>query len=130
LQTPKFLRKAVVLAIHEEQVNDSGGSLEILDEGLLESAIAQPQMTYGGNFLHPEIHDQAAAYLYYISKDHAFMHANKRTAVGAAEAFLNINGYDLLLSNEQLRDLAVEVVRGNISREELSEKLRCSIQKL
>ena len=130
MRTPKFLKKSVVLAIHKEQVNDSGGSLEVLNESLLESAIAQPQMTYGEIFLHPEIHDQAAAYLYYIAKNHAFLHANKRTAVGAAEAFLNINGYDLLLSNEQLHDLAVGVVEKRISREELSEKLKCSIQKL
>lgn len=80
MQTPKFLSFSEVEAIHTDVIANFGGSLGIRDEGLLESALAQTQASFGGEFLHPTIYEQAAAYLYHISMNHPFIDGNKRTA--------------------------------------------------
>ncbi|MDF0551888.1 Fic family protein [Kamptonema sp. UHCC 0994] len=70
----------MVLIIHARQIEKFGGSQGIRDEGLLESALAQPQSTFGGELLHPTIQDQAAAYFYHLAMNHPFIDGNKRTA--------------------------------------------------
>lgn len=95
---PEFLGIEDVLNIHQVLVEQFGGISGIRDEGLLESALAQPKATFFGELLHPTIHDQAAAYLYHITKNHPFLDGNKRTAFGAMEAFLRLNGFNLDLS--------------------------------
>ena len=80
MHSPKFIEKQDVLSIHSKQINLYGGSLGIRDEGLLDSAIYQPQATFGGELLHPTIVEQAAAYLFHIANNHAFVDGNKRTA--------------------------------------------------
>ena len=74
---PKFIEKVDVLSIHNNQINLYGGLLGIRDEGLLDSAIYQPQASFGGEFLHPNIVEQAAAYLFHITNNHAFVDGNK-----------------------------------------------------
>ncbi|GAB4135396.1 MAG: hypothetical protein Fur0046_08150 [Cyanobacteria bacterium J069] len=64
MQTPEFLSIADVLVIHADQIDSFGGSPGVRDQGLLESALAQPQATFGGKFLHNTIAPQAAAYIY------------------------------------------------------------------
>ncbi len=68
LLTPNFLTLAEVLAFHDHQVQRFGGSPGVRDMGLLESALAQPAASFGGELLHPTIANQAAAYLYHIAK--------------------------------------------------------------
>lgn len=68
MHSPKFIEKADVLSIHNKQISLYGGSQGIRDEGLLDSAIYQPQATFGGELLHPTIFEQAAAYLFHITK--------------------------------------------------------------
>lgn len=65
MQTPNFITKSMVLSIHARQIERFGGTPGIRDESLLESALAQPQATFGGQLLHPTIAEQAAAYLYH-----------------------------------------------------------------
>ncbi len=69
MQTPEFLRIADILEIHQILIDLFGGMPGIRDEGLLESALSQPQATFFGELLHPTIHEQAAAYLYHIAKN-------------------------------------------------------------
>jgi death-on-curing protein len=94
LQTPEFIEKDTAIAIHKYLIEQFGGSLGVRDEGLLESALAQPQATFFGELLHPTIAEQAAAYLYHLAKNHAFVDGNKRVALGVTEAFLRLNGYN------------------------------------
>lgn len=108
LLNPKFVDIETVIAIHEDLIltfEGVDGRLEIRDRGLLESAISQPQATFFGQFLHPTIAEQAAAYLYHIANNHAFIDGNKRTAVAIMEVFLRMNGYNLNLTDEELEDL-------------------------
>ncbi|WP_292843596.1 type II toxin-antitoxin system death-on-curing family toxin [Nostoc sp. NMS8] len=87
-----------VLNIHQRQIKRFGGTSGVRDEGLLDSALAQPQATFGGEFLHPTICEQAAAYLYHLAMNHPFLDGNKRTAFAVMLTFLNLNGYALNLS--------------------------------
>jgi death-on-curing protein len=129
LHNPKFIEKEDVLSIHNKQINLYGGSFGIRDQGLLESAISQPQATFGGEFLHPTIYEQAAAYLFHINKNHAFIDGNKRTAFDVMITFLNMNDYELNMTLEEAYQLTIQVADDKVSKEELIEILRdCIIE--
>jgi death-on-curing protein len=123
LQTPEFLDSVSILRIHERQIQRFGGTLGIRDQGLLESALAQPQVTFGGQLLHASISDQAAAYLYHLALNHPFLDGNKRTAFAAMDTFLRVNGYRLNLTNDDAYELVLRVVQGDLNKEALSEYL-------
>ena len=129
LQIPEFIDKDVVLSIHEYLIERYGGSSGIRDPGLLESALAQPQATFFGEFLHPTIADQAAAYLYHIAKNHPFVDGNKRTGFGVMEAFLRLNGYTLDFSDAEAYDIVLKVAKGELEKAELSELLKTQLIK-
>jgi death on curing protein len=128
LQTPKFLTISQVLDIHQRQIQRFGGTSGVRDEGLLDSALAQPQATFGGELLHPTIHEQAAAYLYHLAMNHPFIDGNKRTAFAVMDTFITLNGYTLNLSQEQAYNLVIQVVQKEISKEELSGFLELHLQ--
>ncbi|MBD2465095.1 type II toxin-antitoxin system death-on-curing family toxin [Oscillatoria sp. FACHB-1407] len=124
---PRFLEPSEILAIHDVQIARFGGMHGIRDEGLLESALAQPQATFGGELLHATIHEQAGAYLYHLSTNHPFIDGNKRTAFAAMDVFLRLNGYRLRLTNDQAYELVLQVVQGDIGKEELANYLEQAI---
>lgn len=128
MQTPKFLQIADVLEIHQILIDLFGGMPGIRDEGLLESALSQPQATFFSELLQPTIHEQAAAYLYHLAKNHPFLDGNKRTAYGAMETFLRLNGYNINLSNEQAYNMVMQVAQGEMSKEALASLLEQHIQ--
>lgn len=115
--------------MHDDQIARFGGMAGIRDEGLLESALAQPAATFGGKLLHSTIHEQAAAYLYHIAKNHPFIDGNKRTAFAAMDVFLRMNGYVLRLTNNQSYDLVLQVVQENLTKEALANYLKRAIAK-
>ena len=80
---PLFLRLDEVLEMHTQQINLYGGSDGVRDPAGLESAVATPMATFGGDFLHPTIPPMAAAYLFHICQNHPFVDGNKRTAANA-----------------------------------------------
>lgn len=80
--------------------------------------------------LHPIIHAQATAYPYHLAENHPFVDGNKRTADGAMEAFLRLNGYRLALSNEQAYNMVIQVAQGEMTKNELSDFLAKSLQKV
>ncbi len=109
--TPEFVEKEDVIRIHDDLLETYGGQSGILSEYALESAIAQPYVTWGGEFLHPTVFHQAAAYLFHIANGHAFADGNKRTAFGVMVTFLEMNGYLLELSEDEAYALAMSVVK-------------------
>jgi death-on-curing protein len=96
---PTFLSLAEVLEIHRDQISRYGGDPGIRDLGLLQSAIAMPEASYGGRFLHTNLYEMAAAYLFHIVQNHPFIDGNKRTGAVAALVFLALN--DVLISAEE-----------------------------
>ena len=118
---PVFLSLDEVLEIHEQQIERYGGSSGIRDSAGLESAIATPQVTFGGEFLHPSIPAMAAAYLFHLCQNHAFIDGNKRVGANAAITFLLMNDWDLTFDEDEYADLVLSVASGIVGKAELTQ---------
>lgn len=92
---PEFLDFEDVLELHTLQLARYGGAEGVRDQGLLESALAQPLATFDGEFVHADLFAMAAAYLFHIVRNHPFMDGNKRTGLLAALVFLDLNGISI-----------------------------------
>ena len=116
-----FLSVDVVLNIHQRLIVEFGGSSGIRDTGLLEAAVAMPKQRFGGTLLHNNIAEQAAAYLYHLCSNHAFIDGNKRTALASAEFFLLLNERQLVATNEELYEITMNVAKGTVDKKTLTE---------
>ena len=116
---PYFLSVEDVLAIHQDQIARYGGEVALRDAGLLESAVMQPQASFGG-FLYPFPFGMAAAYLCGLIKNHAFIDGNKRTATAAAVVFLLMNGWELEMEEMDLYRLSLHAACGEIGQEQVA----------
>jgi death on curing protein len=115
----KWIRIEIVLAIHDEQLAEHGGWSGVnLD--LLESALQRPKdkIQYGNA---PTVAELAAAYAFGIVKNHPFVDGNKRTGLAVTESFLNLNGFDLVPSDEEVVQIFESLAAGLISEPELAE---------
>jgi death-on-curing protein len=113
-----------VLALHRAQIDSYGGAHGLREKGGLESALARPQMTFGGEDLYPELADKAAALWHSLVMNHPFIDGNKRSGAMAAEFFLGLNGVDLLATDEELVDTTLAAARGEMSAEALAIWIR------
>jgi death on curing protein len=127
LPTPNFPSLDEVLLLHADQIATFGGTAGVRDQGLLDSALAQPQATFGGELLHPTLADQAAAYLYHLSRNHPFVDGNKRTAFAVMDAFIAVNGYRLPLTDDEAYELTMQVTQGQMEKTELAQRLAAAI---
>ncbi|WP_315786940.1 type II toxin-antitoxin system death-on-curing family toxin [Fischerella sp. JS2] len=118
MQNHNFIKKSDVIKIHDKLIEKYGGNPGFLNEGLLSSALSMPEMSFGGELLHPTIVEQAAAYFFHISKNHAFVDGNKRTAFAVMVTFLNLNNYELEISDDNAYRLAIKVVENEVSKED------------
>ena len=121
---PHFLSVANVLRLHEMSIERFGGSPGVRDAGLLESAVAMPQASYGGTYLHENLFAMTAAYLFHISQAHAFVDGNKRTALAAALTFATLNGVRMNAGDDDLIEICLGVAAGEIGKDELTRRLR------
>jgi len=113
---PTFLALDEVLEIHRDQLDRYGGAAGIRDLGLLQSALAQPQATFGGQFLHGDLFEMAAAYLFHLVQNHAFVDGNKRVGAVAAFVFLRMNDEKLRITNAELESLVLSVAQGKADK--------------
>ena len=93
---PVFLNLAEVLEIHRDQIERYGGQAGIRDLGLLQSALAMPAAGFGGRYLHEDLLEMAAVYLFHIARNHPFVDGNKRTGAVAALVFLSLNDIEIV----------------------------------
>ena len=114
-----FLSVEFVIQIHERVLDEFGGDTGLRDRGLLESAVAMPQSTFGGTFLHVDLAEKAAAYHFHLCANHAFIDGNKRVAVAAAEVFILANGCELSASDDELEDITISVAKGQASKDDV-----------
>ena len=123
-----FLSLDEVLEIHEQQIERYGGSSGLRDAAGLESAVATPQATFGGKFLHTTIPSMAAAYLFHLCQNHAFIDGNKRVGANAAITFPLMNNWEPTFDAEELVDLVLSVAAGGLSKPRLIEifESRCN----
>jgi death on curing protein len=114
----------VVREIHDEALKTFGGLEGVRDENLLASAVLAPQSSFGGKSPFTDLIDVAAAYLFYICRNHPFLDGNKRTAMMAAIVFLRLNGIEPAPDSERWEKLMLDVAASKIDREETTARLR------
>jgi death-on-curing protein len=111
-----FLSLAETLQIHADQIARYGGEPGTRDLNLLKSALAMPPATFADQFLHDDLFEMAAAYLFHIVRNHPFVDGNKRTGAMAAYTFLALNGYELDAPPEDLVEFVMALARGERSK--------------
>jgi death on curing protein len=118
------LTVAIVREIHAEAIARFGGLAGVRDAALLESAVAAPQASFGGRSPYRDLAELAAAYLFYLCRNHPFIDGNKRTALGACLVFLRLNGTEPTADGPEWEDLALAVAANAIDRKEATRRLR------
>ncbi|MBU3721237.1 MAG: type II toxin-antitoxin system death-on-curing family toxin [Burkholderiaceae bacterium] len=121
---PDFLTLEEVLEIHSTQLTRFGGAAGVRDIGLLESALSQPQASFGGQYVHEDLFEMASAYLFHVVSNHPFVDGNKRAGLLSALVFLDINGIEINDQGDTLYNLTIKVASGNSNKLEISEVLR------
>lgn len=114
----------MVREIHAEAIEKFGGSDGVRKLALLESAVAAPQASFGGESPYKDITEVAAAYLYYLCKNHPFIDGNKRAALGTCIVFLRLNGVEPKADGPQWEELTLAVASSAVDRDETTERLR------
>jgi death on curing protein len=119
-----MINKSTVLRIHELSIIQYGGSDGIREEGLMESAIARPYQTFGGEDLYPSVIEKAAAIGESIIINHPFVDGNKRTGFLAMLAILEEKGLELTLSKEDVYNFVIKISTGQLKFEQIVEWLK------
>ncbi len=121
-----WVTNAAVLAIHDRQIAEHGGSGGLRDSNVLESALARPQQlaAYGENV---DIAALAAAYAYGIAKNHAFVDGNKRTSLVVTHTFLLLNGYTITAPPAERVEMWTRLGAGMISEKDFAAWVRSNI---
>jgi len=121
---PEFLTLDEVLALHADQIRRYGGASGLRDLTLLQSAIAMPETSYGGEYLHGSVFEMAAAYLFHLARNHPFVDGNKRTALICALVFLGLNGQRLAADPDALYELVDGCAAGQVDKADVAVFLR------
>jgi len=123
----RYLTLNEVLEVHRQVLAQSGGAEGLMHLPALESALAQPQMTFDSADLYPTLVDKAVALGYALIKNHPFLDGNKRTGHAAMEVFLVLNGYEIRAPVDEQERVILQVAASEIEREELTAWLRTHI---
>ncbi len=112
--------------IHEDQIVRYGGAPGIRDLGLLQSSLAMPSAGFGEEYVHEDLFEMAAAYLYHITRNHPFLDGNKRVGVVAALVFLLLNGIEVRADEDALEELVMAVSEGRLKKGEIAAFFRAN----
>lgn len=123
-----WVEKALALAIHNRQIAEHGGSAELRDEGLLESALARSQQLQSYGDPPPDLADLAAALAFGIARNHPFVDGNKRTAAVCCEAFVELNGAMLVAEDLELYEQYLALAEGKLTEGDFAAWLRTRLQ--
>ncbi len=120
---PLFLTLAEVIEIHADQIRRYGGRAGLRDLALLESALAQPEASFAGEWLHGDLYAMAAAYAYHLCQNHPFIDGNKRTGLAAALVFLELNGITVLDPRGRLKNAMIRIASVKMSKDDFTKLL-------
>lgn len=124
MKEPLFLGLDEVIEIHRDQIERYGGHPGIRDLELLKSAVAMPSAGVGEDYLHADIYEMAAAYLFHIARNHPFVDGNKRTGAVAALVFLLLNGKEIQADEDGFEAIVRSVAEGKMDKAEAAEFFR------
>ena len=125
-----FLTVDEIVAIHDSLIRSYGGTDGIRSSELLDSAVAQPAASFGGQFLHQDLAAMAAAYSYHIGQNQPFVDGNKRTGWAAARSFLALNGYRLRrgsYTQGEAYDVLIDLSVGKVDKDQLALWIRARL---
>jgi death-on-curing protein len=114
----------IVREVHARAIENFGGSDGVRELALLESAVAAPQASFGGKSPYQDLAEVAAAYLFYLCRNHPFIDGNKRAALGACLVFLRLNGIEPDKDGPEWEQLTLDVASSAIDREGTTTRLR------
>lgn len=120
-----FPQKLDVLTVHARLIAETGGTTGLRNEALLESAIAAAENRH--HYEAADVVSCAATYAYHLAQAHAFFDGNKRVAAAITEAFLETNGYELTMSNDEIVELFLTIASSELSREQVEQRLRGNV---
>ena len=115
----KSLSKEQILKLHEQLIEQTGGSDGVRDYNLLESAIETPFQSFGGDELYPTIQAKGARLGYGLIKNHCMIDGNKRIGAHSMLVFLALNGIELQYSQKELYETILQVADGSLEYEDL-----------
>lgn len=118
-----FLDVDDVLELHAAQLDVFGGGSGLRDRGLLESAVAQPQVSIDGQYAHDGLFSMAAAYLFHIVSNHPFVDGNKRAGLLSALVFLDLNGITIARPSDALHALTLGVADGRLEKPAIAAEI-------
>jgi death-on-curing protein len=119
-----YLSAEQILFLHARLVAETGGSQGIRDLNLLLSAVNRPQASFDNQDLYPDLFLKAAALMDSLMRNHPFLDGNKRTGFAAATLFIKLNGYQLIVTNEEVIKFVLKVARSEHSIDEIADWLR------
>jgi death-on-curing protein len=125
VKEPEWLSKAVILAIHDEQLAEHGGGEGVRDDGLLDAALARPRNRLAYDAA-ADLAALAAAYAFGLARNHPFIDGNKRTAFVAVELFLDLNGMSLAASDADCVLTMLRLAAGEIEEDAFADWLRAN----
>jgi death-on-curing protein len=120
----RYLTLSEALELHDRVIAQSGGALGILNLGALESALAQPRITFGRKELYASVVEKATTLGYSLIQNHPFLDGNKRTGHAAMEVFLFLNGFEITASIDEQERTILQVASGEMDRESFTAWLR------
>ncbi len=126
----RFLSLIEVISLHRQIISLSGSDATIRDLGMLQSALAQPMMTFAGTDLYPDLVDKAAALGFSLIMNHPFMDGNKRIGHAAMETFLVLNGMEIDASTDEQEMIILSLAASQLSREDFVLWLRSHSRKM
>ncbi|WGV24382.1 type II toxin-antitoxin system death-on-curing family toxin [Halotia branconii] len=124
----RYLVLFEVVELHRQVIEQSGGALGIRDLGALESALAQPRMTFGGEDLYPTLVDKAAAIGFSLIMNHPFIDGNKRIGHAAMEVFLVMNGWKIDADVDEQEAIILSLASGKLAREAFRQWLKTHVK--
>jgi death-on-curing protein len=123
-----WIEKSLVVALHDRQVAEHGGSGGLRDETLLQSALARPQQLYAYGDPLPDLADLAASLAYGLARNHPFVDGNKRTSAVSCETFIVLNGATLEADDLELFSVYLALAEGKLTEREFATWLRAHLQ--
>lgn len=126
----RYLTVSEVIELYRQAIESSGGTVGILSMEGLESAVAQPRVSFDGTDLYPTIVEKASAICYSLVMNHAFVDGNKRIGHFAMETFLVINGHELDASVDEQESVILQLASGKLSRASFTDWVKEHIKPL
>ena len=124
----RYITLSQLLILHQNIIEQTGGSHGIRDQAAIESALAQPKMTFESKDLYPTLEEKASALCFSLVNNHPFIDGNKRIGHAAMEVFLILNGWEIDADIDEQENLMVKLASGKLKRNDLLEWLRTHIK--